>query len=230
MTRIVLCYDGDAVAMTDRKKPGDLTINELSRFEKRSGRVILEAYSHCEVPAGCGGVVLRYSDVFASVPMTLRMATGSVESATLWLDGEAHVGAWMDLSAGRHKLCVAVRAAEDVNFLQLALAYDPRTERRITGPSERLNHLALLSNSEGWRVTDQVPHPSWLQPGGDTQSAWRSPAVLDPATLVRRKAYGYYFDDLHKDGARAIGLLRHRGALWFEREFELNLTEERSLR
>ncbi len=33
----------------------DLNLNSLSRFSKKSSTMILEVYSHCEVPAGCGG-------------------------------------------------------------------------------------------------------------------------------------------------------------------------------
>jgi hypothetical protein len=37
----------------------DLRLNSLSRYTKRSPEYVLEEHSHCEVPAGCGGVVLR---------------------------------------------------------------------------------------------------------------------------------------------------------------------------
>ena len=48
------------VAMGNDDKP-DLRLNELERFRKTSSRLALEAHSHCEVPAGCGGVVLRWT-------------------------------------------------------------------------------------------------------------------------------------------------------------------------
>jgi hypothetical protein len=35
---------------------GELKLNDLDRYHKRSASLILQEYSHCEVPAGCGGV------------------------------------------------------------------------------------------------------------------------------------------------------------------------------
>ena len=37
----------------------ELRLNSI-RFDKQSPRLTLEEHSHCEVPAGCGGVVLRW--------------------------------------------------------------------------------------------------------------------------------------------------------------------------
>ena len=50
--------------------PGkDLKLNSLSRFSKQSPLFILEGYTHCEVPAGCGGVVLRWLTPDEPIPM-----------------------------------------------------------------------------------------------------------------------------------------------------------------
>ena len=35
-------------------------LNSVDRFRKKSERLVLEEHGHCEVPAGCGGVVLRW--------------------------------------------------------------------------------------------------------------------------------------------------------------------------
>ena len=45
------------IAMTD---DDDLRVNTLHRFAKHSPTLILHEYSSCEVPAGCGGVVMRW--------------------------------------------------------------------------------------------------------------------------------------------------------------------------
>ena len=44
------------ISMPDRQ----LRINTLSRYRGRPPRLVLEEHNHCEVPAGCGGVVLRW--------------------------------------------------------------------------------------------------------------------------------------------------------------------------
>lgn len=42
--------------------PDNLKLNTLDRFTKQPGLLALQESSHCEVPAGCGGVVLRWID------------------------------------------------------------------------------------------------------------------------------------------------------------------------
>ena len=62
-----------------------LRINKLHRFAKHSPRLVLHEYSHCEVPAGCGGVVLRWLDPATGRPCVIEL--GSVDlRACVWLD------------------------------------------------------------------------------------------------------------------------------------------------
>lgn len=64
----------------------DLRLNTLHRFAKRSPRLTLREYSHCEVPAGCGGVVLRWVEGSGGIAVRIRLpATRSLVDA--WLDG-----------------------------------------------------------------------------------------------------------------------------------------------
>ncbi|MFX0095185.1 MAG: hypothetical protein ACFFBD_25855, partial [Candidatus Hodarchaeota archaeon] len=66
--------------------PRKLRLNSLSRYSKKSARLILEEYSHCEIPAGCGGVVLRWIDPREKVYFNLeRVICGSYE---IFLDGD----------------------------------------------------------------------------------------------------------------------------------------------
>ena len=58
---------GGEVAMADR----DLKLNSLARYAKRSPDLILEELSQCEIPAGCGGVVLRWWNPKQGVPVTI---------------------------------------------------------------------------------------------------------------------------------------------------------------
>lgn len=54
-------------------KKRDLVVNDLSRYEKSSARLVLEDYSSCEVPAGCGGGILRWIDPREALPLTLHL-------------------------------------------------------------------------------------------------------------------------------------------------------------
>jgi hypothetical protein len=61
-------------------------LNSLDRFRKHPGQLVLEEHGHCEVPAGCGGVVLRWRNPNPSPPRgegrKNRTRPGSERSAT----------------------------------------------------------------------------------------------------------------------------------------------------
>lgn len=87
----------------------DLRINTLHRFAKHSPRLTLQEYSHCEVPAGCGGVVLRWVDPRRGVPIRVRaIVLGETKT---WLDGAPLPGGHTRIEAGTHVLAVHVTPA-----------------------------------------------------------------------------------------------------------------------
>ncbi len=47
----------------------ELKLNTIGRFVKRSPCLALEQHNHCEVPAGCGGVVLRWFNPSRGIPI-----------------------------------------------------------------------------------------------------------------------------------------------------------------
>ena len=66
---------------------GDLNINSIDRFRKNSERLILEQHGSCEVPAGCGGVVLRWHNPFEGRPVAF---TGALAGRMdLFVNGQA---------------------------------------------------------------------------------------------------------------------------------------------
>src|SRR5690348_5265123 len=86
-------------------------LNSIDRFRKQSDRLVLEAHGHCEVPAGCGGVILRWRN-----PNALQSAVLSFYApvrADLFLDGQPPGRGRVDLTVGRHVLAVAL---ENVNL------------------------------------------------------------------------------------------------------------------
>src|SRR5512135_2178963 len=78
----------------------DLRLNSIERFTKQSPRLVLEQHSHCEVPAGCGGVVLRWRDPAAGVPLIMRLYAAG-ESTSL-LDGRPPPSARSIVPFGPH--------------------------------------------------------------------------------------------------------------------------------
>ena len=86
----------------------DKKLNSLERFRKQSPRLVLEEHSHCEVPAGCGGVVLRWRNPLAGLPLLVHFyAPGK---STLYLDGREVTQIGNDLPPGPPEAAGATRA------------------------------------------------------------------------------------------------------------------------
>ena len=67
----------------------ELKLNSISRSSKQSPRLVLEEHGHCEVPAGCGGVVLRWRGHDDPIPVKLspQCASNAFTSVKSWLPG-----------------------------------------------------------------------------------------------------------------------------------------------
>jgi len=124
----------------------DLKINTLHRFAKHSARLVLHEYSHCEVPAGCGGVVLRWMDPARGRPVTVRVAKGDV-----WIDGVELEVSHTQLVPGMHLLAVHGRDVQP----------------RVTLDGD-VRELPLVN----WRCTQADPGPGWQAVAFDDRS-WR---------------------------------------------------------
>ena len=88
----------------------DLRLNTLNRFRKRSPKLLLEQYSHCEVPAGCGGVVLRWVDPASTIPAIVRVYCPG--ESKIFVDGNELGSSRVDLAAGAHVLALELSIPE----------------------------------------------------------------------------------------------------------------------
>jgi hypothetical protein len=140
-----------------------LRLNTLHRFRKHSPRLLLQEYSHCEVPAGCGGVVLRWIDRQGGLPAVVKIAAlGTVQC---WLDGAPIQSSRIELRAGPHALALEIIALPRANTPILALidVNLPRDDETLvrSGADER------------WWTIDSPPSGAWTEPGYDPQrSGW----------------------------------------------------------
>jgi hypothetical protein len=151
-----------------------LRLNNLHRFRKHSPRLLLEEYSHCEVPAGCGGAVLRWVDPRVGTPAIVR--TFAEAEIALWLDGAPLESGRVDLSAGTHVLALALdkivppkRSRPAPLLLSIV--------RGLGQDREDAEHAIVLlasSISSGWRITGEPPPGNWFTPEFD-DSTWSVP-------------------------------------------------------
>src|SRR5688572_11809546 len=123
----------------------DLRLNTIDRFRKRSLNLVLEEHGHCEVPAGCGGVVLRWTDPRSGIPV--RIWVYSAGDAVLRIDGEQPTSSRPILSYGAHQLTL-----ELVPPFLFAAAEDEFREGRLpygVSPPERM--LCLSRDDGSWQ-------------------------------------------------------------------------------
>jgi hypothetical protein len=198
----------------------DLKLNSLSRYSKESPLLILEEHGHCEVPAGCGGVVLRWRDPRAGVPLVMRMYVEG--EGTLLLDGQSPPAARSIVPLGEHVLGLVVSGFDPEYLVLMFTAADepPTRSRPAHGAAFR-----LATAADGtWRYTvDRPAGEDWLHPGfddGDWLDMEARPGRRPPEDPDRDYAR-YRVDMLADAGAVGLGVTHDAPRVWIRREFTL---------
>jgi hypothetical protein len=154
--------------MPDSDDDEALRLNTLHRFQKHSPRLLLQEYSHCEVPAGCGGVVLRWLDREQGLPVMLRVASLAPSgTATLWLDGrDVSDASTFELMAGEHVLALELADLPRPNT-PLLVRLD------INLPRDKGTLLRSTADHRWWVSTTEPADMGWLAPEFEcTAPAW----------------------------------------------------------
>ena len=143
-----------------------MELNSLDRYVKSSPQFVLEEHSHCEVPAGCGGAVLRWRDRFTSVPVQLNFGIVGAEDWDTVIDHERPRSARPLLAPGRHVVMVSVRGVVEGDFAFLVW---------FTSPDVGDDPLLWTPGPDGgWRVTgDEPDEAAWTDVDLDV-STWLS--------------------------------------------------------
>ena len=103
----------------------DLRINTLHRFAKHSPKLVLHEYSHCEVPAGCGGVVLRWIDPREGFPASFRLEAPAAGGA-LWVDGKPLASSQSLLRPGHRAFALHIKRREPLaQPFSVSIEFDP---------------------------------------------------------------------------------------------------------
>lgn len=187
-----------------------MDLNSLERFTKRSPRLVLEEHDSCEVPAGCGGVVLRWIDPSRQIPVLCYLSTQA--RSRLLLDGEPLESAAIDVRPGRHAIALQLEGPEPGFVLAL------RRNLRPAGGPARKDVLFLTLADGTWRGTLTPPEdPAWSRPGFD-DSAW--PALVEVSAPEPRYP-SWLFRDLRQAGAQFLGLPDARDRIWVRREWDI---------
>jgi hypothetical protein len=201
----------------------DLNINSLSRYSKKSSRYILEAQSHCEVPAGCGGVVLRWRNPKKGIPLTFRVYAGG--SHNFFLDAYPLSSARPIVPFGEHVISIAI-SEFDPSRVILLFAGKYEEKGAGTGYAERAaaGVLHFVSAPDGsWKYSSVEPQGnSWQQVGFD-DSAWTAMSEREwaPDPEQKASAQSYRVEELLRMGARGLGVAGSPKKVWIRKSFSV---------
>jgi hypothetical protein len=207
--------------MARKKKP----TNSLERFRKASPRLVLEEHDHCEVPAGCGGVVLRWRNPQAALPYLLHLYAPAT-SWHFWVDAVEVKNSRFDLPPGKHVLAVAFEEVELFGaVLACVLRYDP-ADRGSRQARDKPNPRNVVSAGDGtWKASREPPEESWFGLEFD-DSTWPAMVEMNAPQLDRGARGAYRLSHCRELGAACLGLppavaptAPMRGSLWVRKAF-----------
>jgi hypothetical protein len=211
--------------MTDKRQ-----LNSVDRFRKQPGRLVLEEHGHCEVPAGWGGVVLRWRNPRAALPLLVHVYTPVASSCSI--DGEGLKMSSVDLAPGRHVAAVAIENVDlSAGLLLFAAVHDPE-RARSTGPAGLVEGpVRVLSAGDGtWKYSLAPPPADWALPSFDDRD-WPALTTAPTPTLDHDAFGAYQCRRCAELGAACLRLPVPPegpvvGTIWARKAFEVPAPEE----
>lgn len=175
---------------------------ELNRL-RGADKLVLEEHSHCEVPAGCGGAVLRWARA-TSPCAVLASVFGEARVA---IDGARLDTRRLEIAPGIHVLTLEAHVSRPL-LVTLSL------------PTRRSPATTLTTRADGsWRFTRVEPPASWTTLAFDA-SEW--PALVAVPTPTPTERVDVWRIEMQvKGGAVALGATAG-GRLWVRRVFVLD--------
>jgi hypothetical protein len=165
---------------------------ELNRLRKRGHGLVLEEHSSCEVPAGCGGVVLRWARPDSPCDVDLRHF--GPKELRVWIDGAELKRERVVLSPGAHALCFEYHPSVVSQVLVATLKL----------PHRKVSRLKLHTSADGtWRCSWEEPSADWTSRDFD-DSGWEAMVARD-ALAPTDRTEKWRMEWLTGEGATPIG-------------------------
>jgi hypothetical protein len=144
--------------------PEDLKLNSISRFSKASPRLHLEEHGSCEIPAGCGGVVLRWYNPANGVPVLFLIHASS--RARVFINGIEPTSA---------------RPLVPLGSVVLAIEFDAVASDQALFILAGVHSKSFAVNEQSTCVVRSVPDGSWRFNVTSPSAGWRLPDFDDGA-------------------------------------------------
>jgi hypothetical protein len=148
----------------------DLKLNSIDGL-KDSPRLVLEAHNSCEVPAGCGGVILRWRRR-SDIPVGMWLFT-TADSGQAFLDAARLVSARPLVGAGRHVLAFRLSGFGGTGRAILLFAGTvEETESVLVDPAIGVSNRFVSADDGTWRYdASDADDDEWMKPDFD-DSRW----------------------------------------------------------
>jgi len=178
--------------------PDDLRLNSLDGFSKASPRFLLEELDGCEVPAGCGGVVLRWINPAAGLPVLFHFFHPT--TATLAVDGVATTTSRILLAPGPHVLSLEFPEPPTDGHALFVLA----GRLKISTPMHEAEVILRSADDRSWLFTTSTPPAGWMTDPDLPRRGWR-PLTRAPVTFGETPP-PYAFDRASDAGGEPLGI------------------------
>lgn len=200
-------------------KPRDLELNTLDRYHKRSDRLVLESYSSCEVPLGCGGSLVRWVDPEQALPLVVRADFGD-RKATVLLDGEAQKRPRIMVSPAKHVLAVVFESSPLPLSFRLSLTYEREQVAAMTKFKLPSNVVATADDGT-WFGTTTAPRGPWLT-APESVAGFVSLRAMPPPTRQKNR-----WVDQRVEKIPSIGMTTKEGMAWVRKVFSVRIDDDR---
>lgn len=191
-------------------------LNSLHRFSKHS-RLVLEAHSHCEVPAGCGGAVLQWIDPDEGAPVRITEHS-SLAVETTFIDGKQVQSSSVRLKPGPHQLAMFLLPARNPALGRAEPWLMVRIERRERALRDVLVLATAVDGSWRYRVGDA--NQRWQELDFD-DSGWTPMAASRITAGDLDEWRRGYFEQWTRQGTAVLALPRAAKGVWVRRRFML---------
>jgi len=182
----------------------DLDLNNLERFTKQPAGLIQEVYDHCEVPAGCGGVVLRWVSPTKGIPVRVLVYTNATMMGSVHVDGIEQAHMMQHITPGPHLISLAF---EKIPREGLVVMFGLGNADHMFGLPQRSSDdptVAVASHPGTWRVTTAAPSEAWTALDFDDDD-WPLMIAAHHAPEPRSRGY-YQYQQCERLGAQGLGL------------------------
>jgi hypothetical protein len=196
-----------------------LNLNSLGRYGKQSDNLILEAHGSCEVPAGCGGVVLRWRNPNTGLIFLIRVFCQ--HKYEFFIDGVKPASGRPVIPFGNHVLALTIDDV-DVTTIAIGVAMVHDEEQfgfpHVSQLSGR--KISILTAADGsWKYSTAGPaSDDWQRPGFD-DSGWSAMTYRDPPPIGDKEGGRYQLQKVLESGAQCLGADGSGKRLLIRREF-----------